>query len=103
MDNAFMSVPYLPLCRERMLHVPNVKIRSSQQLSLSTLVFHVSPVLSCAVAEVPLVMTLSGRDCASDSVGGCSILSVGGAVALCIVVCMQQGSGSDGRRSLIAG
>jgi hypothetical protein len=62
----------------KQLYVPRVKIKSSQQLSLLTFIIHVSPVLSCAVAEVPVVMILSGRELGDDSVGGgCSILTIG--------------------------
>jgi hypothetical protein len=43
-----------------------------------TCIFHVSPVLSCAVADVPVVMMLRGREFGVDSGwGGCSILSAG--------------------------
>jgi len=51
-----------------------------------TFIFHVFPDLSCAVAEVPVVMILSGLECCGVSFGGCSILTVG-ALALCTVVC----------------
>lgn len=69
--------PSAPGCGST-VHVPKVKIRSSQQFSSLTFIFHVFPDLSCAVAEVPVVITLSGRECCCDSVGGCSILTVGG-------------------------
>jgi hypothetical protein len=76
------QTPRRPLYRVRQPYVPRVRIKSSQQLSLSTFIFHVSPDLSCAVAEVPVVMILCGRELGSDWVGGgCSILSIG-AIAL---------------------
>lgn len=61
----------LPPCflHTQQLYIPNVKMRSSQQLCLSTALFHVSPVLSVIVPEVPVVLMLSGRD--GDSWGGC--------------------------------
>lgn len=45
-------------------------MRSSQQFSSVTCAFHVSPDLSAAVAVVPVVMILSGREFGDDSVGG---------------------------------
>jgi hypothetical protein len=65
-------------CTSEGNHSPNVKIRSSQQLSSFTDIFHVSPVLSFAVAVVPVVIMLSGREFGDESVtGGWSILSGG--------------------------
>ena len=52
------------------LHIPSVSIKSSQQLSLVTFIFQVSPVLSCTVALVPVVLILSGRETGS---GGCNM------------------------------
>lgn len=66
-----------PLARHRVArtieHVPSVSIRSSQQFSSSTEMLHVLPVLSCAEADVAVVMMDAARD---DSTGGCSILKV---------------------------
>jgi hypothetical protein len=73
------------------LYIPRVKIKSFQQLSSFTFIFHVSPVLSCAVAVVPVVMILSGREL--GAVGGCSILTVCALASDVPRVCMR-GAGS---------
>jgi hypothetical protein len=49
-------------------------MRSSQQLSRSTVVRHVSPVLSAMVADVPVVRMLSGRAGEGTCRGGCSMV-----------------------------
>ena len=55
------------------LYVPSVRIKSSQAFSSFTFLDHVTPDLSCAVAEVAVVMMEDGRR-GDDSTGGCNIL-----------------------------
>jgi hypothetical protein len=54
----------------KQLDIPSVSIRSSQQFSFVTFIFQVSPVLSCTVALVPVVLILSGLETGS---GGCNM------------------------------
>jgi hypothetical protein len=65
------------------VYVPKVNIRSSQQLSSSTDMLQTCPVLSCAEAEVAVVMMESARG--ESVVGGCSILKVLNQRPLCTV------------------
>jgi hypothetical protein len=60
--------------QQKSKYVPRVKMRSSQQLSRSTVVRHVSPVLSAMVADVPVVRMLSGRAGEGTCRGGCSMV-----------------------------
>ena len=63
-------------CTENQLDLPSVRMRSSQQFSVVTFIFQVSPVLSSCVALVPMVLILSGRDAGSR--GGCNMLEARG-------------------------